>query len=416
MDLQQWLDWQLAQHSTEIKLGLERVRDVAQRLQLLPAKALTITVAGTNGKGSTAKLLAEYLQMAGHSVGLYTSPHLLAYNERVLINGVAADDQTLCTAFAQIRAVQGRTPLTYFEYGTLAALLIFRQRAVGVQVLEVGLGGRLDACNIVDADCAVITSIGLDHQAWLGDSLAAIAREKAGIMRAGKPVVCAAENVASELADCAAQVDATLLQAGRDYQYQSAANAWCWHCSDMQWQQLPLPAAPGNHQLSNAAAALAALWALRDRLPLDETTFQRALSSAALPGRAQRQGRYCFDVSHNPQAAAALLQTLQARPPSGRRLAVLGMLADKDAAAYVTALAPALDQLYLAGLPTAGGRAQSAAALAGRIGNAYGGPISCHPDLAAALHAAEAAAAPDDEILICGSFHTVAVAWEVLHG
>lgn len=414
--LQQWLDWQLAQHPNEIQLGLERVRAVAERLQLPGRRPLTITVAGTNGKGSTAKLLAEYLRAAGKRAGLYTSPHLLAYNERVVVDGEAANDEVLCEAFARIRAAQADTPLTYFEYGTLAALLIFSQRQVEVQVLEVGLGGRLDACNIVDADCAVITSIGMDHQAWLGDSLAAIAAEKAGIMRAGKPVVSAADNVQSEITALAAKAGAHLLHSGGDYRHELGAQQWSWHCGGKHIEALPIPLACGEHQISNAAAALTALWALRERLPFDETAFRQALRVSALPGRAQRQGRYCYDVSHNPQAASALLKTLKSSPGRGRRLAVLGMLADKDVAGYVSTLAPALDQLFLAGLAPDTQRAQSAVQLAERVGSVFDGPVSCHADVASALCVAEAAAGADDEILVCGSFHTVAEAMEHRHG
>lgn len=408
--LDQWLAWQEQLHPKSIELGLQRVRSVAERMGLCPATRRTITVAGTNGKGSTARLIAEILRHSGYQVGLYTSPHLLRYNERVCINAQPVSDQDLCDSFAAIDAARGRTSLTYFEFGTLAALHCFLQQEVDIQVLEVGLGGRLDAVNILDADCAVLTSIGLDHQDWLGDSLKEIAAEKLGVARAGRPLVIGVMPDEAEVSEQADALNVQRWQLGDQFHVQAGAVDWDYRDDSFTsaWTDLPLPQAPGSQQIENAALALRAVTCLLGNAPKREA-FERALAEPALAGRCQRRGRYWLDVSHNVQAAEALRSCLQARPMSnGERHLVLGMLADKDAAAYLSALAPAVTHLHCVGLH--GPRGRSAEQLAAAVAPVWHGATQLHADVSAALSQLEKTAADADEIIVAGSFYTVAAA------
>ena len=422
--LEDWLRWQEALHPQSIALGLERVAAVAHRLGLpAPGKRtpLTLTVAGTNGKGSTATLLSEIALAAGHRVGTYTSPHLLRYNERVAVNGEPAPDAVLTGAFAAVERARAGTALTYFEYGTLAALWLFREADVNVQVLEVGLGGRLDAVNIVDADCAVITSIGLDHVEFLGNDREQIGREKAGILRRGRAAVCSDPSPPGSIAAAAAATGASLWQLGRDFHVQVAGDAWNWHGPDRHYKKLPPPALVGAAQYANAAGVIAALERVRDRLEVPESAIRAGLVRLRLPGRFERRalhdrhGRACgnvvLDVAHNVEAARVLADNLRSLGLGGCRF-VIGMLSDKPVEGFAAALAPLAAAFDVASLPPPRGLA--AEALARRVA-ATGVPTRAHPDVAVALRAA-CSAAGTAPVVVCGSFLTVAAAAEALRG
>ncbi|MGH8443513.1 MAG: bifunctional tetrahydrofolate synthase/dihydrofolate synthase, partial [Nevskiaceae bacterium] len=331
--LEDWLRWQEALHPQSIALGLERVRDVAGRLGLPADGARTITVAGTNGKGSTAALLSEIYLAAGFRVGTYTSPHLLRYNERIAVNGEPAPDAVLTGAFAAVERVRGDTRLTYFEFGTLAALWLFREAGVAVQVLEVGLGGRLDAVNLVDADCAVITAIGLDHVEYLGRDRESIGREKAGILRRGRPAVCSDPQAPASIGEQARAVGAPLWSFGRDFHIQLAADAWNWHGTDVHYKKLPPPALPGAIQYVNAAGALAAVTRLQRKLAVREAAVRAGLVRLHLRGRFERHGNVVLDVAHNVEAARVLADNLRSFDSGGCRF-VIGMLSDKPVEAF----------------------------------------------------------------------------------
>lgn len=285
--LDDWLGWQETLHPKAIDLRLERVRTVLQRLQPEPPAYTVITVGGTNGKGSCVAMLDSILRAAGYPVGAYSSPHLLRYNERIRINGVEADDAAICRAFARIDAVRSEISLTYFEFGTLAALELFREAGVDVAVLEVGLGGRLDAVNVLDADAALVVSIGIDHVDWLGADRDSIGYEKAGIYRAGRPAICADPDPPPRLLDFAQSLGASLRRVGRDYHFSQQENSWRWQSDTAQFNDLPLPALAGVHQIGNAAAALAILDSLRDRLLVTAEAIRAGLTQTQLPGRFQ---------------------------------------------------------------------------------------------------------------------------------
>ncbi len=389
-------------------MGLERVGQVAQRLRLPRAGLRTITVGGTNGKGSTTTLLAGIYQAAGYRVGCYTSPHLLHYAERIRIHGEMATDAQLCAAFAQIEAARGDVPLTYFEFGTLAALLLFAETQVDVQLLEVGLGGRLDAVNLVDADAAIVTNIGLDHQDWLGDTLDAIGGEKAGIFRKGRPAICAQPVACAGLIASAQALGADLLRRDLgDFRVHVHAEGFDYHCPRYQhhWLGLPLPALAGAHQIDNAAGALTAVASLQALLPVPEVAIRSALVGLQLTGRLQRHGRFLLDVGHNAEAAAALAKAIAQQFPNQRLLWLAGMLQDKPQQAVAAALKPVIAHAYCISLPPP--RGTSAEALQANFEQA-GLAATAFPTAEAALLAALADACDNQPILLFGSFHTVA--------
>ncbi|HRH80199.1 MAG TPA: bifunctional tetrahydrofolate synthase/dihydrofolate synthase [Thiobacillaceae bacterium] len=412
-DLAGWLAYLEGLHPKAIDMGLERVDEVRRRLGLNPDFPL-ITVGGTNGKGSTCAYLEAMLGHAGYRVGCYTSPHLRRYNERVRIAGREVQDADLVTAFEAVEAARGDTSLTYFEFGTLAAVWLFQRQPVDVAVLEVGLGGRLDAVNAFDADCAVVTAIDLDHQEYLGHTREAIGREKAGILRAGRPAVCSDPNPPESLLRHAADIGAQLLRLGAEIRIRAQDAAWECRLPEQVFAALPRPAMPGAFQLHNAAGAIAALHSLRERLPVPVAAMRRGLAEARQPGRAQLMTgapRILLDVAHNPQAARALAANLTDLPPTGRRIAVLAMLADKDVAGVVRAMGEGIHQWHVAGL--AGPRGMTDEALRARLREA-GVEAEAHADVAAALHAACAKAEPTDIICCFGSFYTVAEALRAL--
>ncbi len=408
--LADWLSWQEKLHPRDIALGLGRVGEVARRLGLTEDVPPTLTIGGTNGKGSSAHLAALIYQQAGYRIGLYTSPHLLRYNERVRINGELASDEALCRAFVAIDAARGDISLTYFEFGTLAALWLFREAQVQVQVLEVGLGGRLDAVNILDADVALITSIGIDHQDWLGDSREAIAREKAGIFRAGRAAVVAEPQPPASLIEVADSGAARLVLRGRDFEPETTASGWRWRGVGRTLDDLPLPGLSGAAQLNNAAGVLAAVEALQTRCPVNPTAIRSALPQLRVPGRCDQRGQFVFDVAHNCEAAEVLAQWLASRPIAGPTVLVLGMLADKPHAEVHAALRAHATQLLL--VSTDGPRGLSATALSQKFPADAAG--RCCDNMRQALALARQLAGSDGRIVITGSFLTVAAAMNEL--
>jgi dihydrofolate synthase / folylpolyglutamate synthase len=420
--LADWLRWQEALHPQAIALGLERVAAVAARLGLPAAGPVTFTVAGTNGKGSTCALLSGICRAAGYPVGTYTSPHLLRYNERVAIDGEPVADAALTRAFAAIEDARRDTPLTYFEFGTLAALWLFREAGVAVQVLEVGLGGRLDAVNLVDADCAVITSIGLDHVEYLGNDREQIGGEKAGILRAGRPAVCSDPDPPASIGRRAAELGASLWQLGREFRVQAAADAWNWHgptgagSSAINYKKLPPPALPGAAQIHNAAGVVAAIERLRPRLPIPEAALRTGLAQLRLPGRFERRAGIVMDVAHNVEAARVLADNLRSLAPAPGPKSfrfVMGMLSDKPVEGFAQALAPLAAKFHAGGLPPP--RGLDGAQLARRMAGC-GVPTQAHPSVAAAFAAAREEVRAGETIVACGSFLTVAAVAERLDG
>ncbi len=441
--LADWLAYIERQHTKSIDMSLDRVREVAARMGLgRPAKRV-IVVGGTNGKGSTVAFIEAIARAAGWRVGAYTSPHLLRYNERVRIDGADVEDAALCAAFAEVETARGAAgapvPLTYFEFGTLAALWLFEhvgqapareggagQDGLDLAVLEVGLGGRLDAVNIVDPDVAVITTVDLDHQDWLGDSIEAIGAEKAGIARAWKPLVLGDDDPPSSVLGRAYAIGASALRIGCDFFFDPPeagfdSDAEAGHPAQAphwQWREigcslaLPLPALAAPVQLRNAAVAIAALRALPDALP--EAAFADGIASARLAGRLQRFVRdgveVLVDVGHNPQAARALAAALAVSPGGGRVHAVYAALADKDVAATVAALADGVDVWHLAGLAGHGPRGLDVEAFAARLAGTAAAGAQRHRDVPSALAAALTAAQSGDRVLVFGSFHTAAAA------
>ena len=410
--LADWLAHIERQHPAAIALGLERVHAVRARLHLrLPAPVFT--VGGTNGKGSICAMLEAILRASGRRTALYTSPHLLRYNERVRLNGEEVCDEALAEAFAAVEAARGEVPLTYFEFATLAAAWLFARTQPEAIVLEVGLGGRLDAVNAFDADCAVLGAIGIDHVEYLGATREAIGREKAGIFRTGRPAVVRDPDPPASVLDEAARVGARLLVAGRDFDWSVASpGQWTYRASDGRGLALAPPALRGAPQIGNAAAAIAALEAVRDLLPVSAQDVRDGLSRVALPGRAQvLPGRpaIVLDVAHNPQAAGALAESLAAMPRAARTIAVFGMLADKDIGGTAAAIAPAVSRWDVVSLPPPRG-AEAARVAAAVRAVAPAAQVHEHASVACALTAAKEAARADDRILVLGSFLTVAQA------
>ena len=418
MDLSQWLEYIQRQHPESIELGLDRVREVATRLGLGRPAAQVITVAGTNGKGSTVAFIEAIARAGGWKVGAYTSPHLLRYNERVRIEAEEVADDALVAAFAVVEAARVDTPLTYFEFGTLAALWLFQRASLDLVVLEVGLGGRLDAVNLVDADVAVVTTVDIDHTGWLGSDRESIGREKAGIARAWKPLVLGEVDPPSSVLRHAYAIGANAIRLGSDFFHEPVDAAhWRWREVGAELR-LPAPRLAAPPQRANASTAIAALRALPRALP--EAAFAQGVATATLPGRLQclqRDGvEIVLDVAHNPQAARELAAWLRRRSPAPT-VAVFAALADKDAAAMVQALDGQVGHWYLAGLEQAG-RGQDvdslAARLAGTVAGVATGVSSGDARVADALARAIAAVAPGGRVLVFGSFHTVAEALQAL--
>jgi dihydrofolate synthase / folylpolyglutamate synthase len=410
--LDDWLRLQETVHGQGIDLGLARVRSVAERLGLLPYPLRTIIVAGTNGKGSTVACLAALLRAHGFKAGAFTSPHLLRYHERIRVDGADATDAELIAAFEAIDAARGDTTLTFFEYNALAALWVFRQRRMDFAVLEVGLGGRLDAVNIVDAEAAIVCSIGLDHADWLGTDVEQIGREKAGVFRAGSLAVVADPQMTPSVAAEAARIGARALRAGSDYSWRVNAAEGGWSFEGViRIEGLEPPALAGARQYANAAAAIATLSGMG--LALDRKAINHALRSLQLPGRFQvvpGPVEWILDVAHNEPAAKILAENLQQRRCEGRTLLVTGILADKDIGAIAPLLAGVADRMFVCGI--AAPRGLTAAQLAARAPQ-FATAGQCE-DITAGMAAAAAEARPGDRIVVCGSFLAVAPALERL--
>lgn len=407
--LEAWLHWQEQLHPNPIDLGLDRVRRVLKSMQLEQPTFRVLTVGGTNGKGSCAAFLDAILRAQGFKVGAYTSPHLLHYNERICINGVEATDIELCAAFENVDAARGDVSLTYFEFGTLAALDIFRSHKIDVAVLEVGMGGRLDAVNAVDPDGALVASIGLDHQEWLGDDRDSIGYEKAGIYRGQRPAICGDRDPPPRLLATARQLGAELEVLGRDFDWQMSGDTWCWHSQAREIKQLPPPALPGRIQFDNASSVLALLQSLRSVLPVGEAGLREGLQTARISARFQRlpgEVECILDVAHNPDAARVLATNLAMHRMTGKTVAVVGMFRDKAVEEVVRALASRFDRWFVAGL--GGLRGQSAADLARRIQVAApDAKLTECPTVADAFQAARSASVAGDRIVVFGSFRTV---------
>ncbi|NBC13472.1 MAG: bifunctional tetrahydrofolate synthase/dihydrofolate synthase [Gammaproteobacteria bacterium] len=411
--LPDWLAWQETLHPRRIDLRLERVRAVWDALGLGPFACPIITVGGTNGKGSVVAYLDAICRAGGYRTAAYTSPHVLRYNERIRIDGADAKDAAICDAFARIDAARGEAPLTYFEFGTLAALTLFAEAAPDVVLLEVGLGGRLDAVNIIDADVAVVTSIGRDHMAWLGDTPAQIAFEKAGIFRAGRPAIIGQADAPPRLRERALEVGAVPLQLGREQNWRLDAGQWQWRGPDGRRRDaLPAPALRGRFQYDNAAAALCALDCLRERLPLGNAAVRQGLQRVRLPGRfTVLPGRptWVVDVAHNTQAAQALAQNLAALGCTGPRHAVVGLSADKEAAGVTGALADWVDTWHVVRAPGPRGMAEDALAAAIAAG-VPGAAAQVHGSLDAAVASIRQGLSEDACVLVFGSFTLVEAA------
>jgi dihydrofolate synthase/folylpolyglutamate synthase len=411
LTLPDWLQYQQQVHPKSIELGLERVRLVAQRLGLLPVVVPSAIVGGTNGKGSTATHLACLLTAAGRRTGLFTSPHLRRYNERISIDGQSVSDAELITAFAAIERARGDITLTYFEFNALAALLIFRTREVQAMVLEVGLGGRLDASNIVAATVAVLCSIGLDHTDWLGDTTELIGREKAGIFRTATPVVLGEKAMPASVFEVARTLGCPLLVAQQDFKWHGEPSGR-WRYEDAYGPQGPLPAPQlaGEVQYRNAATAIAALGVMLRTVaapPAAIGVLRAGLNAVRLEGRMQRvltHPRWLLDVAHNPAAATVLAAALQDEPHGGRTIAVFGMLSDKDAAGVVAALDACIDHWCLCDVADARGLSASQLHLA--MGQTRSSVEVCGT-VAEACARAKHIAGPADRVVVCGSFHVV---------
>lgn len=412
--LQDWLRWQETLHFTAMELGLERCRRVAQTMQLLHPDCYVLSVAGTNGKGSSVELLRLILRRAGYRVGCYTSPHLLCYNERITIDGQQVDDAALCRSFARINQAREGISLTYFEFGTLAALDIFRSVRVDIAILEVGLGGRLDAVNILDADIALITSIDLDHQRWLGNDREQIAREKAGILRNHAPAICSDPEPPDSLLQCADALATPLLVSGRDFSWRHDAISWDWQGMDTAYRGLPRPMRFCDHQIQNAAGVLMVLEQLSDNCPVSEEDIRYGLHRFHLPGRFQiipGEFQTILDVAHNQRSAEVLVENLRLLSQAGTTHALLGLYRDKDQRAVCEELAKVVDCWHL--LSLSGERGCDARSLAEQVAACgVDGPIYCHRSAAQALDAAYREAACGDSIVITGSFVVVG---EALH-
>lgn len=405
--LPQWLDWLEVTHPLKIDLGLDRVSAVASEMELLQPDATVITIGGTNGKGSSVSLFESVFKSAGISCGSYTSPHVHQFNERIRINSKPVSDQQIMDAFAAIDQARGDTSLSYFEFSTLAALYLVQQAQVQVILLEVGLGGRLDATNIIDTDIALITNIALDHMHFLGDTVELIAAEKAAIARRNKPMICAANEVTPVLADQAKKHGAQFIQAGVDYTVQINANDWLWESNEDSYQ-FPAPGLQGRHQYNNAAGVIAALHYLPDELQPNAESIAEGLINLNLAGRFERYQldyELIFDVAHNPHSAIALAENLKQLEPKTTHL-LLGILADKDYSGLVKVLHSEAEYWHLSSAQVE--RALDTKNLEKSLRDIDpDANISCYPSLLDAWEHLNSELGADERLVVTGSFHTI---------
>lgn len=405
--LEQWLQHLEIKHPQWMELGLARVQQVADRLQLVTMPCPVITVAGTNGKGSTVATLTTIYKAANYQVGCYTSPHLLHYNERIQINQTPATDEQLIGAFEQIEQARGDISLTYFEFSTLAALLLFKQAKLDIIILEVGLGGRLDAVNIIDADIAIITTIALDHQQWLGDTREQIGFEKAGIFKPHKLAICGDFDIPTTVRAQAEKLAIPLYCQTYDFGFTQQSNQWEWWNRHCRLANLPIP----QLYLQNVATALQAIYLLQAQLPVSELAIHQALAKVKVIGRWQEittsPCQVIVDVAHNPAAAKALAEKLQQQPCAGKTYAVVGMLADKDIEHTLQELHRVINAWYVADL-SAIPRGASATTLSGLLTKITTAPVYPKQNVHQAFAQAMRQANTMDRIIVFGSFHTVA--------
>ncbi len=421
--LEQWLAYQTQLYPRAIDLGLDRLNRVLANLGFRRPDLPIVTVGGTNGKGSVVATTAAILAAAGYRVGVFTSPHLRDYRERIRLGDRLVDADELVRAFERIERARGDVGLTFFEYNTLAALLAFDAARLDAWVLEIGMGGRLDAVNAVDPDVAVVVSVGLDHQEYLGDTLEAIGREKAGIFRAGRAAVLGSRDLPPVVVETARAVGARPKRLGREFECRRDGERWRYAGPRWDFTDLPAPNLRGAAQYGNAATAIAALEELAPPLAISRASVEQGLRTVSVAGRfeviaprAAAGPTWILDVAHNPDAARVLADNLRTTPVAGRTLGLCGMLADKDAAGVVATLAGCIDAWWF--VSTEGERGQSAAALAARAGLRPTAPIATAGSIDAACDAAYGAAAAIDRIVVFGSFHVVgpAIDWLERHG
>lgn len=417
--LKEWLSYLENLHHKSIDMGLTRVRAVAERLNLHDWSGVKIVVAGTNGKGSTCAMLESIYLAAGYQVGLYTSPHLIDFNERIRLNGVNASDKAIVAKFCEIEKARGEISLSYFEYTTLAAFLLFKEAGLDVSILEVGLGGRLDVVNIVDTDCSIVTSIDIDHVEYLGDNREVIGLEKAHVYRSGKPAICSDPQPPESLLNYANEIGADLWLFGRDFNYDGDKQQWAFASRIGRKNALAYPALRGANQLLNASAALAAIDALRPHLAVPLQSVRQGLLQVTWAGRFQilpGQPTTILDVAHNPQAAAVLAHNLQSMSYFPYTYAVLGMLSDKDAAEVIQKFKGIIDYWYLCDLSGPRGRkAQELAYLVEKIlpKDDEGLPtVQIFENPVTAFEAVREKANDNDRIVVFGSFLTVSAILE----
>ena len=423
--LNEWLAWQESLHSKEIDLGLERVAKVARDLFPLTDMPAVVTVAGTNGKGSVSNIISSIYHQAGYKVGLFTSPHLIHYNERIRINGFPVSDEEICASFDRIDKARNDISLTYFEFGTLAALDIFYRKALDVVILEVGLGGRLDAVNIVDPDVAVITSIDLDHQSWLGNDRESIAKEKLGICRPNTPLVVGELSPPKAIESHCIEHKVPLYRIRHEFAYQSQRleqesqlRQWQWLDKEEKLNALPVPKLNGEHQLINSSVAIMATRLLQKDLPVSLSEIRKGLLSVNLEGRVQHiqdgDRHIVIDVAHNPQSAQALYDSLRTMNVMGRRIAILGMLKDKDVEQTIRPLLDLVDYWYLVDLPTSRGASASDLFEQLRSNGIAEKQIEQCANVSKAYSSYKSQSQADDLLVIFGSFITAADALTLL--
>jgi dihydrofolate synthase/folylpolyglutamate synthase len=407
--LNDWLSWQEGLHFTAIELGLDRCSDVAERMGILKPGFTVISVAGTNGKGSSVTMLDMILRRSGYKVGKYTSPHLIHYNERICVDGEEVSDERICNAFDRIDQARGDISLTYFEFGTLAAIDVFRQSGVEIAIMEVGLGGRLDAVNILDADAALVTSVDVDHEKWLGHDRDSVGREKAGIFRAGKPAVCSDPNPPDSVTAYADSICAKTELLEKNYRYEVIADAWNWQSGSSAYHALVKPSVNNDCQIQNAAGVLMVLKTIADRYPVSFDAVTTTMKDFRLNGRFQVEQRdvtYILDVAHNRQAANILVKNLEKLPKTGLTHCLVGMLKDKNHELVFEELGKIVDSWYVVGLE--GERAAGTDLLKEKLIKAVRPEqMFEYEDINMAFEKVSSRAEPGDRILITGSFLTV---------
>lgn len=407
--LQAWLDWQEGFHPRSIDLGLSRAASVFQKLNHTDIKPVTITVAGTNGKGSCVAFLEAIYKAQGYKVGTYTSPHILKYNERIKIDGVPVSDELICEAFERIDTARSQVSLSYFEFGTLAALDIFSRAKLDVQLLEVGLGGRLDAVNIIDPDTAIVSSIDIDHVDWLGETREAIGREKAGIFRKNIPAIIGDLEPPQSLLDCAEEKQALLFCLNKDFSYEKSPLGWNWHCATQSYADLPYPVLKGEHQFRNAATVIFAVMQMQKVLSVSEAAIHQGLKNAQLIGRFQlceENIPVLLDVAHNPQAVGTLVEHLSENFADKKIYAVFSMMKDKDINCVIELIKDKISGWFIA--PLKNSRAATEEMIQACFKKQNINQVTMgFESFSEAYTAAKQHARPDDLILIFGSFFLV---------